>query len=327
MIRLLHDKPVAQELFAGAGLFSHSFVAEGFEVAHAVELDKAAAATYRANLGDHMEVADVRHAEPSGHCDLLIAGPPCQGFSTLGKQNENDPRNQLSMEVVRWAKVLQPKAVVIENVAAFLASPVWQRLASSFEQLGYDVTSMVLNAYDMGAPQVRLRSFTIASKIGCPVIRRAIKSVQTVREAWQGLPSTPDGKNNHYAPAPSSLALARMQVIPLGGDKRDVLRTAPHLAPPSWNRVSGEVTDVWGRLKWDQPSNTLRTALQNPSKGRYIHPDQNRVISLREAARLHTIPDSWTFCGLPTQVARQIGNSVPPALGRAIARSVRALFD
>lgn len=326
MIRQLRDGPEAVELFAGAGLFSHAFAVEGFHVNRAIEFDKVAAATYKANLGDHVEVADIRHVEPTGRCDLLIAGPPCQGFSTLGKQDENDPRNQLSMEVVRWALALKPKVVVIENVAAFLDTPVWQKVGSSLEALGYDVARMVLDAYDMGAPQHRLRSFTIASKLGQPKVKRVAKQVRTVRDAWRGLPLMPDGKNHHYAPTPSSLALARMQVIPVGGDKRDVLRLAPHLAPPSWRRLNSEVTDVWGRLIWNEPSNTLRTALLNPSKGRYIHPEQNRVISLREAARLHAIPDSWVFCGLPTQIARQIGNSVPPSLGRAIARSVRALF-
>ena len=77
-----------------------------------------------------------------------------------------------------------------------------------------------------------------------------------------------------------------------------------------------------GRLVWDEPANTLRTALLNPSKGRYVHPEQNRVITLREAARLHSIPDDWTFVGTPYQVARQIGNSVPPKLGRAVARAI-----
>lgn len=114
-----------------------------------------------------------------------------------------------------------------------------------------------------------------------------------------------------------------MELIPAGGDKRDILRRAPHLAPPSWHRTTCEVTDVWGRLDWDAPANTLRTCLLNPSKGRYIHPEQHRVISLREAARLHSIPDSWSFAGTPYQVARQIGNSVPPKLGAVVARACR----
>ncbi len=322
-----NTKPTVVDLFAGAGLFSHAFAEEGFHIAQAVELDTTAAATYAKNLGEHVAVADVRSVEATGRCDVLIGGPPCQGFSTLGRRRESDPRNQLSIEMVRWADVLQPDVVVVENVEVFLTTDVWRQMAEGLRAIGYAVSGQSLSAYSMGVPQHRTRSFTIASKIGLPEIRRAFRRrIWNVRQAWEGLPPVPDGSNHHYAPCPSPLALARMKVIPMGGDKRDVLRKAPELAPPSWSNVASEVTDVWGRLRWDKPSNTLRTALQNPSKGRYIHPDQNRVISLREAARLHTIPDEWQFEGLPTQIARQIGNSVPPALGRAVSRAVRRLF-
>ena len=118
-----------------------------------------------------------------------------------------------------------------------------------------------------------------------------------------------------------------MKVIPPGGDKRDIMRAAPELAPPSWWRTQSAVTDVWGRLHWDRPSNTLRTRLLNASKGRYIHPDQHRVMTLREAARLHSIPDTWRLDGYAYHVAQQIGNSVPPRLGRAVARTVHELVD
>ncbi len=322
------NKPTVIDLFAGAGLFSYAFAREGFKITRAIELDPIAAATYTENLGDHIVCQDIRTVEPAGSCDVLVGGPPCQGFSTLGKRQEDDPRNKLSMEMARWSGILRPKIVVIENVAAFLASTAWQELADILARQGYSVTSQVVNAYDMGAAQLRSRSFTIASRVGKLEIKRAVRRrVRTVREAWKGLPTHPDGHNHHYAPEPSELALSRMTIIPEGGDKRDVLRLAPELAPPSWTKVAGEVTDVWGRLRWDRPSNTLRTALQNASKGRYIHPEQNRVISLREAARLHSIPDDWTFEGLPTQIARQIGNSVPPVLGRAVARAVRRLLS
>jgi DNA (cytosine-5)-methyltransferase 1 len=327
VIAYKHSGPTVLDLFAGAGLFSHAFATEGFTLVRAIEKDKVAAATYALNLGEHVECGDILDREPEGRCDVIIAGPPCQGFSTLGKRNAADPRNRLSLEVVRWARAVHPKVVVIENVSAFVDSPVWQQVVNEFKRMGYAVQAFVVDAYEMGVPQIRTRSFTVASVAGMPVIRRAVNDgPATVREAWRGLPATPDGRNHHYAPRPSSLALARMRVIPPGGDKRDVMRRAPELAAPSWWKVSCEVTDAWGRMDWDEPSNTLRTALQNASKGRYIHPKQNRVISLREAARLHTIPDGWTFAGTPTQIARQIGNSVPPALGRAVARAVHALL-
>lgn len=321
-------RPTVVDLFAGAGLLSHAFKTVGFSVIRAIEQDSVAAATYARNLGTHVEIADVTKVKPEGRCDVLVAGPPCQGFSTLGLCAAGDPRNRLSLQVARWAEALRAKVVVIENVVPFLASQSWKRLTAKLEGSGYSVSSFVLNAAEYGCAQIRLRSFTIATRgmieFQLPAIRNRIP--MTVREAWEGLPSRADGKNHHVSPKPSDLAKSRFSVIPTGGDKRDVMRRAPHLAPPSWWKVSNEVTDAWGRLDWDQPSNTLRTCFQNASKGRYIHPSQPRVISLREAARLHSIPDEWQFEGLPTQIARQIGNSVPPKLGVAVAKQVmRAL--
>jgi DNA (cytosine-5)-methyltransferase 1 len=319
----LTTSPIVQELFSGAGFLSHSFAVEGFEIDGAVEIDPIAAATYRLNLGEHVTISDVRAVAPRGRCDVLCCGSPCQSHSTLGKKDPNDPRHLLSLEVVKWAKKLMPKAIVIENVPAFLDAPVWQVLSRRLRRLGYEVEPIVLNALDFGASQQRVRAFTFAVRGKMPRVKAPKKRpTRTVREAWEGLPITPDGINHHYAPSPSELALARMRVIPPGGDKRDVMRIAPHLAAPSWWNLKSEITDVWGRMDWERPSNTIRTCLLNPSKGRYIHPDQNRVISLREAARLQTVPDDWIFSGLPTQIARQIGNGVPIVLGRAVARAV-----
>lgn len=322
-----YAKPSVVDLFAGAGLLSHAFVSERFHVVRAIEQNSVASETYRNNLGDHVEVADVRSIKPDGVCDVLIGGPPCQGFSTLGSRNKNDPRNRLTMQMATWAEVLQPKVVVVENVPSFLTSEHWAKLKGRFEELGYEVTSMVLNAADFGVAQHRRRCFAIASTIGLPTITMPThQRLVTVREVWDGLSKKPNGLNGHDARTPSPLALARMKVIPPGGDKRDVLRFAPDLAPKSWWKIGVQATDVWGRMFWDEPSNTLRTALLNASKGRYIHPDQHRVITLREAARLHSIPDSWAFAGTPYQVARQIGNGVPPLLGRVVAKAVRKLL-
>lgn len=323
----MSTRPRVVELFAGAGLFSSAFAAEGFTLVTAIERNEVAARTYRQNLGDHIRVADLTSATPDGRCEVLVAGPPCQGFSTLGARKSSDPRNRLSLLVGEWAEALLPKVVVVENVPTFLASRYWSKLRKKLESLGYETSSVVLNAVEYGLPQIRRRCFAFASLVGLPEIEPPNEAVPlTVRQAWQGLSEYPDGRNGHVARSPSELALARMQVIPLGGDKRDILRLAPHLAPSSWGRISGEATDVWGRMLWDEPCNTLRTALLNASKGRYIHPEQHRVITLREAARLHGIDDGWHFVGTPYQVARQIGNGVPPPLGRVVARAVWNCF-
>lgn len=320
-------RPRVIDLFSGAGLFAHAFEQEGFDIIHAVEEDPVAAATHVNNLRSRIDVMDVRRAVPAQECDVLISGPPCQGFSTLGRRDQADPRNTLCLEVARWARSAKPLVIVVENVVAFLDSPQWDTLYRRLRKLGYDVRPFVLNAVDFGVAQLRLRSFTIATRIGFPVIRSSRKNVPTtVRDCFSGLPRRPDGKNHHYSATPSELALARMLVIPRGGDKRDIMANAPQLAPPSWWKTPGEVTDIWGRMQWDAPCNTLRTEFLNPSKGRYIHPQQNRVISLREGARLQSIQDSWRFCGTPYQIARQIGNSVPPLLGRAVAKAIKKLL-
>lgn len=315
--------PTVTDLFSGAGLLGYAFAAEGFHLERAVELDPLAAQTYALNLGMHIEVADVRSCLPEGPTDVLIAGPPCQGFSTLGKRNPNDPRNYLSLEVVRWAAVCRPAVVVVENVAAFLDAPVWKSVVGGLEELGYETGAVVLDASRFGVPQRRLRSFTFASRVGMPEVHEPENDGEvTVRDAWSGLPPIPDGRNLHFAPVPTPLAHARMKAIPVGGCRRDIMATAPHLAAPSWWKLGTQAGDCWGRMLWDQPANTLRTCLQDPSKGRYLHPEQHRVISLREAARLHSVDDGWHFVGRPLRVARQIGNSVPPLLGRAVARAV-----
>lgn len=320
------SKPTVIELFSGAGLLSHAFQRSGFKVVRAIEIDPVAAQTYKMNVGDHVEVADVSAVKPSGRCTVLLAGPPCQGYSTLGKCDPADPRNSLSLRILDWALATKPRAIVVENVPAFLNSGTWSRLTRSLERAGYQISSCVLNAADYGVAQFRNRSFTIAAFDGSDTITFPRKrQLVTVRDVIADLPPIPDGRNHHFSPTPSSLALARFRVIPRNGDKRDVMKKAPQLAAPSWWNVSSEVTDVWGRMSWDAPSNTLRTCLYNPSKGRYIHPDADRVISLREAARIHSIPDSWKFSGLHTQIARQIGNSVPPKLGDVVAKAVLRL--
>jgi len=319
--------PTMIEMFSGAGLLSYAFTMEGFEPIQAVELCPHAAESYRRNLGPHIMQADVRKVGPVGPCDIITAGPPCQGFSTLGKRQLDDPRNLLSFEVAKWAELTDASVVVIENVAAFLDSPIWNRLAKRLRRLGYEVEAEVLNAVDFGVPQLRMRSFTIASKLGLPEIAPLRGGCRNVRKAIDGL-GCPDAGDDelHRARPLSALAEARIRAIPPGGDKRDIMRRHPELAPRSWWKVHNEATDVWGRMEWDEPANTLRTAFINPSKGRYIHPTENRMITLREAARIHSIPDHWRFCGPDSYIARQIGNSVPPRMGRAVARAVAALF-
>ena len=322
-------QPTFVDLFAGAGLFSHAFRSNGFRPLLSVELDPVACDSYRHNVGNHIVCGDVRKVTPTDACDVLAAGPPCQGFSTLNRHRENDCRNALAFDVIRWVDHASPKIVVIENVAPFLDSPEFVSFARRLRRRSYKVDAQVVQAADYGVPQNRRRAILIASRIGeASVPQGNSRRVRSVRDAWKGLPPDPTGERHHESPKPSPLALARFQAIPPGGDRRSIMHEHPHLVPPSWWRVSNNVnTGVWGRMHLDHPAPTIRTNFQNPSKGRYIHPIADRVISVREGARLQGIPDSWIFHGFRTQVTRQIGNGVPIRLGKAIARHCKKLLE
>ncbi|WP_394270434.1 DNA cytosine methyltransferase [Qipengyuania sp.] len=312
------------DLFSGAGLFSGGFVQQGFRPVLAIDLCKDAIASYERNVAPVGRYGSVADLERLPDCEVLIAGPPCQGFSTLGRRDPLDARNALAFEVVRLAATNPPNVVVIENVPPFLRSTAWARIKGALEELDYFVVAWELDAADYGTPQYRKRSFTIASRVGIPEGPEPTLGTISAKTALSR-PIDPDDPMHRW-PLPSDLAAARMSRIPSGGDKRDLMRSAPDLCPPSWKSVGCQATDVWGRIDADKPANTLRCAFQNPSKGRYIHPMANRVISLREGARLQGVPDDWQFVGRNYPVARQIGNGVPIPLAGAVAGSIRTLL-
>ena len=307
------------DLFSGAGLFSAGFVQAGLRPVLALDVDRLAIESYRRNVSSVAKVGSVADKQPVPKADVVIAGPPCQGFSTLGRQDPLDARNQLSSSIPAWIRESGCKIAVIENVPPYLGSSHWQALAKRLRGAGFSVTTWVLDAVDFGAPQLRKRAFTIASRIG-PVAAPSPSGLRIPASIAFGPVAADDPL--HTWPAPSDLAAARFAVVPPKGDKRDIMRDAPHLAPASWPAVGCNATDVWGRIDETKPANTIRCTFQNPSKGRYLHPEADRVISLREGARLQGVPDSWTFAGRPYPIARQIGNGVPIPLAAAVARSV-----
>lgn len=312
-------KPSVIDVFSGAGLFSQGFKAAGFEPILAVELDHHAVGSYNRNIGDVAVCADIMDLRNIPPADVLIAGPPCQGFSTLGRRDVADARNNLGVLIPELANAAGALVAIVENVPPFLRSNQWSEMAERFRFGGFSVQTWLLDAANFATPQVRKRAFTVASKIGIishpVVVSDVIPSGCVFHDADANDPL-------HIWPTPSRLAESRMSLIPIGGDKRDVLKMAPTLCPPSWTKLGAQATDVWGRIDPRYPSNTLRCRFQNPSTGRYIHPIENRVLSLREGARLQGVPDSWHFVGSPTSVARQIGNGVPVPLATAVASSV-----
>jgi DNA (cytosine-5)-methyltransferase 1 len=130
----------------------------------------------------------------------------------------------------------------------------------------------------------------------------------------------------HVWPESTELMRKRFLSLPEGGDRRNLLAARPELCPPSWHKIGCQATDVWGRIALNTPANTIRCDFQNPSKGRYVHPTEDRMISLREGARLQQIPEDWVMHGHRTAITRQIGNGVPLGLGQAVARQIVELF-
>lgn len=308
------------DMFSGAGLFSAGAAAVGLTPRLAVDVSKLAIASYNKNVAPVGIVGSVLDPRDLPAAEVLLAGPPCQGFSTLGRQDPLDVRNELALAVPVWADRCNADVVVIENVPPFLRSSHWRELARRLEMLGHAIQTWELDAVDFGTPQLRRRSFTIASRIG-PLVEPAPSdrrmTIGDVLDMEIAL-----GDPMHVWPEPRGIAAERIPLIPPKGDKRDLMRSAPHLCPASWEKVGCQATDVWGRVDPERPANTLRCAFQNPSKGRYLHPTENRTLSLREGARIQGIPDTWQFVGDRIPIARQIGNGVPIPLARAVAGSV-----
>ena len=301
---------------------SEGFRVAGFRPVYALDLDPNAIASYRQNVAQVAELHDVRKITSQVTADVLIAGPPCQGFSTLGRQDPKDERNLLSLTIPMWAQAADAKVVVVENVPKFLCSPVAQRLVRALENQGFATEGYVLEATRFGVAQRRDRGFIIGTKVGpCGAPTRTSNNPLPAGREILKRPFTPNDPM-HWWPTPSLLALERFKATPPKGDKRDLLASRSDLCPPSWKRMGCQATDVWGRIDPERPANTLRCTFQNPSKGRYVHPFENRVLSLREGARLQGIPNRWVFRGKPYSIARQIGNGVPVPMAKAVALQV-----
>jgi DNA (cytosine-5)-methyltransferase 1 len=318
-------KPTFIDLFAGAGLFSAGLIRAGFEPVLAVELSLEAAGSYRRNVFDCVKQGSVENPNDTPRADVIIAGPPCQGFSTLGRRDPADTRSDLSLAILPWVRAARPQIVIVENVPPFIASMQWARLKRAMQRMGFSVCIWELEAAQFGTPQRRRRVFTVASRRGpieAPLPRaRSVSAGEVLFD-----PSRPLRSDDpmHVWPEPKGLAAKRIRLIPPRGDKRDIVAKAPSLCPPSWLKLGCQATDAWGRLDPDEPANTIRCTFQNPSKGRYLHPTENRVLSLREGARLQGVPDGWIFVGLPYPIARQIGNGVPVKLAKAVGRRIAA---
>lgn len=342
-----NQKPVFIDLFAGAGGLSIGFEQAGFKLIAATDWDHCSCETLRANHKDIVvEEGDITKIDLESFSkrigrktvDLIVGGPPCQGFSQLGKRMKDDPRNQLWREYMRFVEFFKPKMFLMENVPQLLTSDEFESIKKVAENLGYEVKEKVLRAVEYGVPQKRKRAVILGSKMGIPthpapthanpndfnLLNSHLKSWTTVKDAIGDLPLEPTGKDWHIGRNPTSTSLERYKSVPPGGNRFDL---PSELTPACWKRKKTGSTDVFGRLEWNAPSLTIRTEFFKPEKGRYLHPQAHRPITIREAARLQTFPDDYIFCGSNVQVAKQIGNAVPCRLAYAIGKELLQSFD
>jgi DNA (cytosine-5)-methyltransferase 1 len=346
------------DLFCGAGGMTLGMTDDrfcgGFESVWALDNDKAAAATYARNFGDHASCGDIEAWVGEGtavpRADVVVGGPPCQGFSLLNKNRSGDSRRALWQPYLDIVQRSGARVFVIENVAELRRSPEFDLIAAKADSMGFNLVADVLLSADYGAPQTRKRTVIIGWKKSmsaaplfpplkshsAPERGSNLPQWRTVRDVIEDLPppvgTEPRAEvssplNLHFGRSPTEKSLARYKAVPPGGNRFDLQRNAPELTPDCWVRKTSGGTDLFGRLWWDRPSVTIRTEFFKPEKGRYLHPVQNRPITHREAARLMGFPDDFEFVGTKTEIARQIGNAVPPHLGGAIGQTVKSLLD
>lgn len=345
------------DLFAGCGGLTSGFMAAGgFRPVAAVENDFAAAATYAANFGEqHIHFGGIEDWGTAGdipQADVVVGGPPCQGFSNLGHRRSDDARNLLWSWYVDVLVTARPQAFLLENVDQFRRSSQLRDLIRETEPGGrlqdYDIDHRIVRATDHGAAQLRKRTIVIGtlrdhSPILVPTAARAINEWKTVKTQLDGVAAwidpdhqeLPDRSTTafgrpvagvfqspelHLTRKYSALSKARLRCIPPGGNRLDL---PDNLKAACWLGHDKGSLDVMGRMHWDKPSVTIRTEFWKPEKGRYLHPEQHRAISHFEAARLQGFSDDYRWCGTKIQIGRQIGNAVPVELATSLAVHIR----
>ncbi|WP_420597128.1 DNA cytosine methyltransferase [Deinococcus sp.] len=322
------------DLFAGAGGLSLGLQWAGFRSIGAVEVESAAAATYDTNFGPHvlrdehsnpLPIEAVDYAAFRERVDLLTGGLPCQGFSLLGARLQDDPRNRLWREFMRAVEEVRPRAFLMENVPPILKTQEGRFTIEHARELGYEVVAGTLSADEFGVPQKRKRAFFLGVLDGAITLPKpnTRSPMRSVRWALKGIPLHPTNEGLHLGRNPTEMSLERYATVPEGGNRFDLMRNRPDITPRCWMEKLTGSTDVFGRLWWDRPALTIRTEFYKPEKGRYLHPSEHRPITHREAARLQTFPDAFQFEGSRIEVARQIGNAVPPMLAYRIGLHLR----
>lgn len=329
----------AIDLFSGCGGLSLGLKGAGFTVAAAVEIDRKAQETYRLNHPKvRLYAEDIRKLDPAqilveaglapGELDLLAGCPPCQGFSRLRTKNKmtsvSDDRNDLVEDFLRFIEAMQPKTVMLENVPALAKDARFLSMQGKLHTLGYETVVHVLDAADYAVPQRRKRLIMLASKVHSPAVADKAKKRITVRQALKGMVEPGQGRDKLHGLGEDRSQKVRdlIALIPKDGGSRSDL-------PPKYqlecHQRSDGFGDIYGRLAWDAVAPTITSGCHNPSKGRFLHPGQDRTISLREAAVLQGFPRSYRFnvAHGKESIALMIGNALPPPFITAHASALR----
>jgi len=337
----MRNKPTlhAVDLFSGCGGLSLGLRDAGFSLAAAVEVDAKAQETYRLNHPNvRLYAQDIRELDPAevlqaaglkpGELDLLAGCPPCQGFSRLRTKNKRtfalDDRNDLINDFLRFIEGMEPKAIMLENVPALAKDARFLEMRLRLHVLGYETVVHVLDAADYLVPQRRKRLIMLASNVHTPVLADKARKRITVREALSGL-SRPNGardKLHRLGECRSKQVRELIAMIPKDGGSRGDL---PRRYQLDCHKRCDGFSDVYGRMAWDEVSPTITSGCHNPSKGRFLHPSQNRTITLREAAILQGFPRRYRFdVGHGKEsIALMIGNALPPPFIAAHANALR----
>lgn len=348
-------KPTVLDMFCGCGGLSLGFIQAGYDVILGIDKEQIALETYtkthsgakgvNIDLFDDNFTYEIEKQIGNVKVDVIIGGPPCQGFSLTGPRNENDERNRLYLSVYKAVKHFEPQMFLIENVpgiATMYGGKAKKHIIHLFEELGYNVSFDILLAADYGVPQMRKRAFFVGVKNGqfnFPLPTHSPENYVTCEQAIGDLPSLEDtlGEEimqyinepmsdyqklmrqgslaiyNHVGTKHTELVKSVIAQVPEGGNHKDL--------PPGVGE-SRKFNEAWTRYHSKKPSKTIDTGHRN-----HFHYKYNRVPTIRENARLQSFPDNFIFLGNKTQQNRQVGNAVPPLLAQAIATEMKKYIN
>ena len=334
-------KLTVMDLYCGSGAVTEGLKAGGFKVVAAVDNDPTSCKTYRKNHPEvHLIESDIRYVSPgairsqlnlNGRLDLLVVCAPCQPFSSHNrKRTPTDPRADLVMEAIQFVRYFKPRVIFIENVPGIVINGPTSLLKVQLSKLGYFLgTPRMIDAADCGVPQRRERCIMIAAP-NSSAVENFYESIEyaprvTVRDAIATLNPLAAGEKDpadalHVARQHKPIVLERLRHIPQNGGSRSSLPRRLELRCHIGRK--NDFSDVYGRMRWDDVAPTLTTGCTDATKGRFVHPRDDRAITLREAALLQSFPRNYQFCGNSGQIARQIGNAVPVNMIRTLAPSL-----